>query len=250
MTHGFKNAFSAAFVAVCLALGANAQTVGVAVSVLPESTLSRAGKTSALSDGQSLLPGDVIATGRRGQVQIVFEDETRIAVGPNASLSIDDIRMRQNGTARKFAVSAVAGGFRFLSGTSPKSAYSITTPTATMGIRGTSFDFVVRRREATDLIIFEGLVHMCGSSGTCFRIAGECAAVRMDTRGTARKFSEGRSRRGMITDGFQFMTQPQKLSRDFRTNLRSCGRDAVAQPISRGGEERARPEPPQGPILK
>lgn len=235
--------------AAVLSFGAAAQTVGVAVSVVPAATLQRSGKTYPLPSGQNLAAGDVISTGRRGQVQIVFDDSTRIAIGPNALLSVDDIRMRQNGTARKFAVSAVAGGFRFLSGKSPKSAYSITTPTATMGIRGTAFDFVVRSRASTDLIIFQGLVHMCGSGGACFRVTGECSAVRMDMGGTARAVSQGRDRRGMISDGFLFMTEPRKLSSDFRTSLRSCGRDAVAPPASRAGNRSAeRPERHHEPL--
>jgi hypothetical protein len=39
-------------------------------------------------------------------------------------------------TARNISINAVRGAFRFITGKSPKDAYSITTPTATIGVRG------------------------------------------------------------------------------------------------------------------
>jgi hypothetical protein len=250
VAHKLFGTFLVALVVTFSSFGVAAESIGLVVKVTPGATLSRSGKTSDLLGGQSLSAGDVISTNRSGQVQMLFNDETRIAIGPNASLAIDDIRMKQNGTARKFAVSAVAGGFRFLSGHSPKSAYSIKTPTATMGIRGTAFDFVVRNRAATDIIIFSGLVHMCGVSGSCFRVAGECSAVRMNNSGTAHAIVKSSERRNMISDGFLFMTRQESLSQDFRTDLRSCGRDTVVRPAARHGDdrpERSAPEAPEKP---
>jgi hypothetical protein len=203
---------------------ATAQTIGAVVNARPGATLTRSGQVSALRTGQALAKGDVIATDRRGQVQLLFDDQTRIAIGPNASLVVDDIRMRSNGTARTFAVSAVAGGFRFLSGTSPKSAYALTTPTATMGIRGTAFDFVVRKGAGTDIIIYAGLVQMCGVTGTCFRVTGDCAAVSMNTRGVASAVTARRDRRQMAAEGFVFLTGEQRLPKAFRTATGACGR--------------------------
>jgi hypothetical protein len=247
VAHKLFRAFLVALTVAVSAFGAKAESVGLVVKATPGATLSRSGKISDLSDGLGLSAGDIISTNRSGQVQLLFKDETRIAIGPNASLAIDDIRMKQNGTARKFAVSAVAGGFRFLSGHSPKSAYSINTPTATMGIRGTAFDFVVRSRTATDIIIFSGLVRMCGVSGSCFRVTGECSAVRMDNAGTARAIAQSGARRNMISDGFVFVTRQETLSQDFRADLRSCGRDAVVQPAQRHGEDRPERSAPEAP---
>lgn len=241
--------FAALGVAVTTGL-ASAQTIGAVVNASPGATLARSGQVSALLTGQGLATGDVIATDRRAPVQILFNDQTRIAIGPNASFVVDDITMRSNGTARKFAVSAVAGGFRFLSGTSPKSAYSLTTPTATMGIRGTAFDFVVRKGAGTDIIIYAGLVHMCGVTGTCFRVTGDCAAVGMDSKGIARAVSARRDRRQMAADGFVFLTEERRLPKEFRTATRSCGRDMVAPRVApRAGnrDDTPAPTPPEPP---
>lgn len=222
-----------------------AQPVGSVVRVVQGATLERSGQAVSLRAGQSVESGDVISTDRRGQVQLLFNDDTRIAVGPNSSLAVDDIRFRQNGKARKFAVSAVAGGFRFLSGTSARSAYAINTPTATMGIRGTAFDFVVRKSQDTDLVIFSGLVSMCGRGG-CFEVTGGCDAVRLDARGNFARIEQKKDKRNLINDGFYFVTEQQTLRPDFRTNVRSCGRDVISRPAPKAGERKA-PDPPTGP---
>ncbi|HQU66715.1 MAG TPA: FecR domain-containing protein [Albidovulum sp.] len=223
-----------------------AEPVGSAVRVVQGATLERAGQAVTLRAGQSVESGDVITTDRRGQVQLLFNDQTRIAVGPNSLLTVDDIRFRQTGKARKFAVSAVAGGFRFLSGTSARSAYAINTPTATMGIRGTAFDFVVRESKGTDLVIFSGLVNMCGKGG-CLAVTGGCDAVSLDPRGNFARIEQKKDKRNLLHDGFYFVTEQQRLRPDFRTKVRSCGRDVIEKRVSKAGDRTAPPKQNTGP---
>ena len=49
---------------------------------------------------------------------------------------IDAFVFNNDNTARQVSISAVRGAFRFIAGKSSKDAYSITTPTATIGVRG------------------------------------------------------------------------------------------------------------------
>ena len=70
---------------------------------------------------------------------------------------IDAFVFNDDNTARKISINAVRGAFRFITGNSPKDAYSITTPTATIGVRGTEFDFNVDPRDGTTRVVqFEG----------------------------------------------------------------------------------------------
>ncbi len=96
--------------------------------------------------GSQIVSGDEIRTGSGGLVQILFPDETKIVVGPGSTLRIDDTLFRNNGTARRFSTTAIGGSFRFISGKSNKDVYKLATPLATMGIRGTAFDFTVTRK--------------------------------------------------------------------------------------------------------
>lgn len=120
-----------------------ANPVGQAVDVAQNATLTRDGEKGYLQQGQSVSLGDVITTGATGQVQLLFRDDTKIAIGANSELVIETILFDSPDTASNFTVNAVQGAFRFFSGKSEKSAYAIRTPKATMGIRGTVFDFTV-----------------------------------------------------------------------------------------------------------
>ncbi len=226
---------------------AMAKDIGAVVRAVPGATVTRSGQVSNLIDGQGVASGDRIETDRGGQVQLLFDDETRMVIGPSSSLIIDDVRMRKNGTARKFSVSAVAGGFRFLSGKSPKPVYALTTPTATMGIRGTAFDFVVRKSTQTDLVLFSGEVQMCAKSGGCRPVSGGCAAVRMDTTGGINDVSKKNEKRDLIFDGFLFVTEQRNLRPDFRTDLRECGRDITAAVVPAERDEPTKPAPAPNP---
>lgn len=120
-----------------------ANPVGQTVDVRQNAFLTRNGQQSDLQQGDSVVLGDVITTGATGQVQLLFRDETKIAIGANSQLFIESILFDSSGTASDFTVNAVQGAFRFFSGKSEKSTYAIRTPKATMGIRGTVFDFTV-----------------------------------------------------------------------------------------------------------
>lgn len=237
-----------AFLFACLlalfATATMARDIGTVVSADAGATLIRLQKSAKLAAGSGISEGDVIVTNRSAQVQLLFLDQTRIAIGPNSRFVVEDITLRSNGTARTFAVSAVEGSFRFITGKSRKSAYAINTPTATMGIRGTAFDFVSRKQRGTDVILFTGEVRLCGRAGNCAMVAGDCMAVRMDGGSNFSAMTKKGQRRDMIAGGFNFVQDQTRLRSDFRTATRSCGRDAVVPREIRQGNREVRPEPP------
>jgi hypothetical protein len=80
--------------------------------------------------------GDDIVANPNGLAQIKFIDNTRIVVGPNSRLKIDTFVFNPDLTARKVVVTMLKGTFRFISGNSEYGAYTILTPTMTVGVRG------------------------------------------------------------------------------------------------------------------
>ena len=123
---------------------------------------------------QRRLRNDRLQTGR-GNVQIVFIDNTKLVVGPNSVLVIDRFLMRGGNRPQKFSVDALRGSFRFITGNGAKSAYDIQTANATIGIRGTAFDFSTGRE--TLLAVFEGGVRLC-AGGRCESIPEGCGVGR------------------------------------------------------------------------
>jgi hypothetical protein len=151
---------------------------GRAVGVNPDALARFSGTDRILTVGADISLGEQVVTGPSGQVQIVFSDQTRLVVGPGSALTIESYLFNGN-TADKFAINALAGSFRFISGHSPKAAYSINTPTASIAVRGTKFDFNVTRPR-TDLMLYEGGVLLCSTSGQCQELNNFCDLGAVD----------------------------------------------------------------------
>ena len=131
---------------------------GTAQGVNPAADAQLDGATRTLIVGSDVFIGDLVETGPKGQVQILFADTTRLVVGPQSSLKIDDYLLRNNGDAGKFVVDMLSGSFRFATGNGPKAKYEINTPTGTIGVRGTGFDVFVDRTGWTRILHHIGTV--------------------------------------------------------------------------------------------
>lgn len=118
---------------------------GTALGVTPAAEAKRKAETHILAVGSDIFIGDRVITGGSGQVQIKFGDRTELVVGPRSSLLIEDYLLREDGSAGKLALNALAGTFRFVTGGAPKDRYTIKTPTATIGVRGTAFELYVTK---------------------------------------------------------------------------------------------------------
>lgn len=164
--------------------GAAGAADGTAIGVDPDATARLAGKDRVLRVGADVSLGEQIVTGASGRVQILFSDQTRLVVGPGSALVIESYLFNGN-TADKFAINALAGSFRFITGNSAKSAYSIKTPTASIAVRGTEFDFNVAGKR-TDLLLFDGGVRLCAGANNCQELSARCALGVVEG-GTARQ---------------------------------------------------------------
>ena len=96
------------------------------------------GKTGKLilQPAAPMISDDDIITDAVGFVQVKFSDDTKLVVRPNSMMVIDAFVFNSDDTARQVSINAVRGACRFITGKSSKDAYSIATPTATIGVRG------------------------------------------------------------------------------------------------------------------
>tara|TARA_R110002110_G_scaffold101250_6_gene257358 strand:+ start:1217 stop:2221 length:1005 start_codon:yes stop_codon:yes gene_type:complete len=196
--------------------------IGKVLEVRPGATLSAGGRKQKLRVGMPVDSGEVIKTNGTGIVQLIFTDQTKIAIGPNASMVLDVSMMRGGKRAKNFTVKALGGSFRFISGSSKKSAYKITTPTATMGIRGTTFDFWVLDKRQTSLALLKGSIRMCGSGG-CRIVRGGCEIVATSPQGNVAAPRDNKEAERTLVDGFPFILSQSELHQSLRANVSSCG---------------------------
>jgi len=103
----------------------------------------RNGTLTTLGDGSEILSGDTIRTGPNSRLRVRFLDDSTLTVGENAEILIDEMIYEPAGRSPesgKQAITFVSGVFGYVSGKIGKSTrtdVALTTPVATIGIRGT-----------------------------------------------------------------------------------------------------------------
>src|SRR5215208_1290886 len=108
---------------------------------------------------------DSLRSNATGVGQFQFVDGTKLVIGPNATILVDRFVYKGGRTVQQLGIQATKGVFRWISGQSPSTAYKVSTPYGTMGIRGTAFDFTVRNGK-TYLVLLTGNVRYC-NGGSC-----------------------------------------------------------------------------------
>ena len=148
---------------------------GDVVDMIPTAKVAGPEGTRVLTAPGSIYQGDVITTDAAGQAQIKLLDNTRLVVGPNSKITIDEFVFKPDKTAAAVSLSALRGAFRFIGGSSDAGAYSISTPTATLGIRGTAVDFAIGAHGETTVRWREGRGFACvAHPGAAHRRRDDC----------------------------------------------------------------------------
>ena len=143
----FRNCFLFLFAIGLLATSpVHAQTrVGEAAVVKNEVLRVAASSTSQIKVGDGLVRDEVVRTGLDSATRLVMADSTNLSLGPGATLKLDRTVFDDEHHYRDVAVRLTSGAFRFVTGNSDKAAYRITTPLATIGVRGTTLDILSQR---------------------------------------------------------------------------------------------------------
>ena len=114
--------------------------VGVVKTLEGGAVITRNGKTIAVGTGMEIQQTDCVKTDQRGYVGLVFSDDTRISIGPNTEIAIDDYLFEPLEKKLSFVLRLIRGTLSFLSGQiaklSPESV-QLVMPAATIGVRGT-----------------------------------------------------------------------------------------------------------------
>ncbi|EEE38469.1 hypothetical protein RKLH11_2311 [Rhodobacteraceae bacterium KLH11] len=214
-------------------------SIGKVLSVRQGADVIRGGKKIRLREGMDVASGDTIATNKSGLVQLVFVDQTKIAVGPNAQMILDVSMLRGNRKAKRFTVQALGGSFRFISGKSRKRAYSIKTPSATMAVRGTTFDMWITSGDQSAMLVIEGTVQMCGRRGSCRSASRQCSLFATSPAGQVGRPADQAQYDRALQGGFPFIKSQKDLLPTFQVRAEGCsGRLARAPRIEPEQAER------------
>ena len=133
-------------------------------------------KNITIEQSLDILQYDTVKTGN-GKVGILFVDDTRVDVTQHSKLIIDEFVFDPNSGKGKLNLSAKLGTIRYASGQIAKNSrqdIKITTPTATIGVRGTDFSMTIDELGGSTII----LLPSCDVNGNCLvgEISVESAA--------------------------------------------------------------------------
>src|SRR5262249_54935609 len=116
-------------------------------------------EVARISKGDVVVRNEVVRTAADSDARLVFRDDTNLSLGPGSTLRLDRT-VFDDPKAGDIAIKLTLGAFRFVTGNSNKEAYEIKTPIATMGVRGTTLDILVKKRQNI-IVLRAGKVTVC-----------------------------------------------------------------------------------------
>jgi hypothetical protein len=141
--------------------------IGTVSRIQGQANATRSGATRELSLNASVILSEIVSTGAASRLEVTFKDNTRLTLGENAKVTLDTYVV--NPSARRGKIRfRVIGAFRFLSGQVSKLArsdVSVTTPIATIGVRGTQFWGGPIDDQALGVLLLEGAVRVSNAAG-------------------------------------------------------------------------------------
>ena len=143
------------------------ETIGAVSRIQGEASGTRGGAARPLGLNASVFPHEVLSTGKAARLEITFADNTQVTLGEQAKLTLDSYVFNPaagRGTIRF----ALVGALRFISGQVSKlarSAASVTTPVAVIGVRGTEFWSGPIDNQALGVLLIEGAVSVSNAAG-------------------------------------------------------------------------------------
>lgn len=131
-----------------------AEVAGRVLVAVGEVSAIRAGKAIPLKFGSEVDSGDTLHTGATSNAQIRLSDGGIIALRPQSEFRLDDYHFPgKNDGSEKGFFSLLKGGFRTVTGLIGKpnhDHYKVTTPTSSIGIRGTNYNLVLCQQDCTN----------------------------------------------------------------------------------------------------
>jgi hypothetical protein len=115
------------------------EPIGNVATLIGSATVTRNNETSALKLKDDIFQNDVLRTSAKSSLGITFGDATTFNLTANASITVDSFVYEEGGKQNAALFDVAKGTLAFVAAAVAKTGdMKISTPTATLGIRGTS----------------------------------------------------------------------------------------------------------------
>jgi hypothetical protein len=211
---------------------AAAEPAGKVLSAKKEVSSAGTGGKKSLQPNDPVFLMDRLSTNATGTGEFLFNDGTKLAIGPSASLVVDEFVQKNRSTVSKLGVAASKGTFRWISGKSPPKAYRIKTPRGTMAIRGTALE-VSTVDGVTHVLLLEGEAEFCedeneneneNNGSGCVVLSNPCEYIAIGGEGISEKkdVKEAFKNRQEAAKIFPLQDDSRSLSSEFQVPGVSC----------------------------
>lgn len=194
---------------------AAAEPIGATIKVVNQVTAQFNRDTRSLIEGDGVSQDEVIAVASDALGELVFKDETKLALGPGSEVKLDKFVYDPDKTNGAIAVNLLKGTFRFMTGVATKPTYEIKTPTASITVRGTIFDVYVFADGSSWILLHEGAVAVRNKAGSCRLVDTPGRLVRVTASGKVGipvKWDELPGSKSMAFDkAFPFVVAPPSV---------------------------------------
>lgn len=199
-------------------LGSAQAGAPIGSTVNTSTSVSASGRN--LQKSSPLFFNDVLRSNATGLGQFIFDDGSKLAMGPSASIKIDKFIYKGKRSLQQASIQASKGAFRYISGA--VSGHKIATPYGTIGIRGTAFDFTIKNGKVY-ILLFRGAVSFC-SGGSCKTLKRSCDYLVGGGGGVSdpKPLSTGIDAGLNIGQVFPLTVNQGRLSSQFRQGTKSC----------------------------
>lgn len=143
--------------------------IGTAIVIKRDVLATLGDDKRELREGARVRRSEYLETGPDSRAELKLDDDTKLALGPDAGLRLDDFVIGKSDGVTTIGVNFLKGTFRFITGSEKKESYRIETPSATIGVRGTVFDVYVDGKGETLVLLHEGEVDICSRARNCQR---------------------------------------------------------------------------------
>jgi ferric-dicitrate binding protein FerR (iron transport regulator) len=143
--------------------------VGTTVLIKKHVTGTLGSEERPLHTGLRVYRNELLQTGVSAQAELKLDDDTKLALGPNAELRLDEFAVASSNDLKSVTLNFIKGTFRFITGSNASESYKLETPSATIGVRGTVFDICITPSGDTLVLLHQGEVEICSRNHTCQR---------------------------------------------------------------------------------
>ena len=229
MKHASTMASGSATLALTALLAASAPVtalntplqIGTTFSVKKDVVGKLESRARALKKGDQVHQDETIETATESEGEFVFQDDTKLAVGPNAKITLDRFVYDPDKKDGDIIINATKGAFRFMSGSAKKTAYTIKSPVASIGVRGTVFDGYVNDEGEIAVLLMEGAVDVCNVGRECNALDQTGYFIHVGRRGVISRAVEWNGRwLGGVGVGRAFPFVGRRLRIDPRVRFR------------------------------